>query len=69
MAQKTPATIATKDATEEKRPVIKPLTAAKIRITIIMMSTIFIFKNFCKSTSFFYKLKMGIVSLHLKRFL
>ena len=64
MAQNTPATIATKDAIDEKRPVIKPLTAAKIKITAITMSIIFILNNLCKSTSNFYKLKMQIVSLH-----
>ncbi len=64
MAQKTPATIATKDAIDAKRPVIKPLTAAKSNMTIMIISITFMVYNLCKSTVYFIKLKMHIVSLH-----
>ena len=57
---------ASKEASAEKSPVIKPLTAAKIKITAIIMSITFILDNFGKSTLYFYKLKIRIVSLRFK---
>ncbi len=63
MAQNTPATIAINPATSAKSPFIKPLTAAKSKITARMISKTFILNNLCKSTSYFYNLKMHIVSL------
>ena len=68
MAQKTPATIATKDATASKSPFKKPLTAAKSNITKIIISITFMMFNFCKSTFNFINLKMCIVSLHFTIF-
>lgn len=58
MAQNTPAIIATKEATSAKNPLIIPLTKAINKITRITMSKTFTLNYFCKSTLYFYKLKM-----------